>query len=252
MKILRALLVLVGLVGLAPLCAETPEETFDRGNSAYEQEDFAAAAEAYRSVLRYGITDPIVEYNLGNAEFRAGNLGRAIVHFERARRLAPVDRDILANLEFARSFCYERVEPETSVSLLGWLSTLQDRLGTDRQAWVLLGLVWITGAVILAGFARPRGWRAAHGWILALVLAAIAGVGSSWYVTHERLTGTRAAVVLDEVVEILAGPGPNHPTLVTVHEGLILEIRAERQEWLQVGLPNGLNGWIVRSAVEPV
>jgi hypothetical protein len=250
--VLRALLLAAGLVWVAPLPAETPEESFDRGNSAYEEEDFAAAAEAYRSVLRYGIRDSVVEYNLGNAEFRSGNLGRAILHFERARRLAPTDRDVLANLEFARSFCYERVEPPESASPLDWLSTVQDRLGADRQAWALLALVWVAGSVLLVGFARPSGWRAAHGWTLALVLVALVSVGSSWYVTQQRLTGSRAAVVLDDVVEILAGPGPNHPTLVTVHEGLTLEIRAERQDWLQVGLPNGLNGWIVRTALEPV
>ena len=58
------------------------------GNTAYAAGDFNSAAAAYESVLRYRISDPRVEYNLGNAEFRRGNLGKAILHYERARRLA--------------------------------------------------------------------------------------------------------------------------------------------------------------------
>jgi hypothetical protein len=27
-------------------------------------------------------------------------------------------------------------------------------------------------------------------------------------------------------------------------------VRAEREDWMQVGLPNGLNGWIADRAVE--
>jgi len=51
-------------------------------------------------------------------------------------------------------------------------------------------------------------------------------------------------VVQNEAVDVLAGPGPNNPTLFTVHEGLTLEVRSIREGWLQVSLPNGLNGWI--------
>jgi SH3-like domain-containing protein len=70
--------------------------------------------------------------------------------------------------------------------------------------------------------------------------------------THERLAGRRVAVVLHDAVEILAGPGAGNPALFTVHEGLSLEVVGERREWLQVSLPNGLNGWLPREAVEEV
>lgn len=252
----RGLVALLALLALlapaAAALAETPEDIFGRGNSAYEQNDFAAAEEAYRSVIRYGIRDPIVEYNLANAQFRLGKVGRAILHYERARRLDPTDADIRANLEYARSFCFDRVQQPEVVAPLRWLRGVQDRLGPDRQAWAGLALLWIAGAVIAAGLARPGGWGAAHGWVLTLALSATVAVAASWYVTQRRAEGKPTAVVLDDVVEILAGPGPSNPSLATVHEGLTLEIRAERQDWLQVGLPDGLNGWIPRSAIEQV
>ena len=58
--------------------------------------------------------------------------------------------------------------------------------------------------------------------------------------------------MLTDVSDVLAGPGENNATLFTVHEGLTLEVRSERQDWVQVSLPNGLNGWVRRGAVEPV
>jgi tetratricopeptide (TPR) repeat protein len=232
--------------------AQTPEDIFKRGNAAYEEGRYEAAAEAYRSLLRYEIHDPVVEYNLGNAEFRLGNVGRAILHYERAKRLDPVEPDIRANLEFARSVCFDRVEAPQQAVVLRWMHAAQNRLGPDRQAWVVLATVWLIVALVAWCFSRPGGWSAAYGWMLAVLLLVLVVSVASWHGTLGRLERNNAAVVLDDVVEVLAGPGYNNPALFTVHEGLTLQIRAEREEWLQVSLPNGLNGWIAKESVEKV
>jgi tetratricopeptide (TPR) repeat protein len=232
--------------------AQTPEDIFKRGNAAYEEGRYEAAAEAYRSLLRYEIHDPVVEYNLGNAEFRLGNLGQAILHYERAKRLDPVEPDIRANLEFARSLCFDRVDAPQEAAVIRWMHAAQNRLGPDRQAWMALATAWIVVALVAWCFSRPGGWRAAHGWILAALLLVLVVTVTSWYATVGRLDRDPTAVVLDDLVEVLAGPGYNNPALFTVHEGLSLQIRAEREEWLQVSLPNGLNGWIAKESVEKV
>lgn len=232
--------------------ADSPREIFERGNTAYEGGDYEQASQAYRAVLRYRIRDPILEYNLGNAEFRLGHLGQAILHYERARRLDPGDPEIQANLSFARSFCFDRVEPPNEPAPLRWLFSVQDHVGPDVQAWGILVVVWLGGVVVASALSRPGGFGAVHGWILAILFAALLAGLASWYVTYQRLEGRRLGVVLEDIAEVLAGPGPNNPALFTVHEGLTLEVRAEREEWLQVSLPNGLNGWVPRQAVELV
>jgi tetratricopeptide (TPR) repeat protein len=240
----------LALAPLAPAVAQTPEELFQRGNDAYQEGRFLEAAGAYRGVLRFGIEDPRVEYNLGNAEFRLGNLGSAILHYERARRLSPTDLDILANLEFARSQTLDQVEPTPIPPPVRWLRTGQDRLGPDAQAWICLSLVWAIGTLVAWGMARPGRWGPRYGWILASLALALALSLGSWYGTQSRLEGTPLAVVLAPVVEVLAGPGENNATLFTVHEGLTVEVRGDSgEEWLQVSLPNGLSGWLPIDAV---
>jgi len=242
-------LVLLVCTFLAPgVRCESPEESFDRGNAAYERESYEEAIEAYRAVLRYGIEDPRLEYNLGNAAFKLGRLGQAILHFERARRLAPTDRDVLANLEYARSFCFDPAIPDERAALLRWLAGWQDRLGPDRQAWLLLAVFWASASLVAWGFSRSGRFSTTIGWSLATLIVAGLLLGASWYTTHQRLEGRRSAVILDDVVEVLAGPGQNNPTLFTVHEGLTVEVRGERDEWIQVSLPNGLFGWLARDS----
>ena len=232
--------------------AQTPEEIFNGGNAAYEQERYEEAALAYRTLIKYQIRDPRVEFNLGNTEFRSGRLGKAILHFERARRLDPIDPDIQANLAYARSFCFDQVPVPEAPVLVKWLRAGQDRLGPDRQAWTALALFWALCAVIGWRLSRPGRSSPAAGWLASGLIVLLAVVAASWYTTYLRLEGNPSAVVLAPSVEVLAGPGENNATLFTVHEGLIVEVRDVRPEWIQVSLPDGLNGWMVRSAVEPV
>ena len=237
------------LCGARPAAAETPEEIFERGSKAYEAGRYDEAAEAYRSVLRYGIRDPRLEYNLGNAAFKLHRLGEAILHYERAYRLDPADPDIRGNLELARSRRFDRVEEAEVPALLRWIRSVQSSLGPDPQAIAGLVLVWALLAIAVRGLSRPAGFTAGTGWAAASVAVLLVVVFFSWRATSESLEGANRAVVLAPQVEVLSGPSANNPVLFTVHEGSALDVRAERDEWIQVSLPNGLNGWVPRDAV---
>lgn len=238
----------IALAAASPSLAESPEEIFSRGNSAYEAGRFDESAEAYRGVLRYGVRDARVEYNLGCAAFRTGRLGESVLHFERAARLAPGDPDVRTNLELVRSRCFDRVEEPEIAAPVRWVRAAQDRLGPDRQAVALLVLLWAACAWIVARAWRPEGWTPAAAWVLAALLAAGGVVGASWLSTRSRIEAP-VAVVLESSIEVRAGPGEHNAVLFTAHEGLGLSIREERSGWLQVSLPNGLNGWVPASAV---
>jgi hypothetical protein len=237
------------LLSAAPAGAETPEEIFERGSKAYEAGRYDEAADAYRSVLRYGIRDPRLEYNLGNAAFKQNRLGEAILHYERAYRLDPQDPDIRGNLALARSRCFDRVEEPEVPALVRWVRGVQSSIGPDRQAIAALALVWVLLAILVRCLARPAGFTPAYGWAIAAVAAVLVVVFLSWRATNARLEGTNRAVVLAPVVEVVSGPSANNPVLFTLHEGSALEVRSEREEWIQVSLPNGLNGWVPRDAV---
>jgi hypothetical protein len=143
----------------------------------------------------------------------------------------------------------DKLEAQEVSAPVGAVLGLQDRLGPDRQAIALLVLVWIVVGIVVWCSARPGGWNAAAGWAVSSLVVAGSILALSWYTTYERLEGAQRAVVLKNSVEVLAGPSPQNASLFTVHEGFTLEVRAEREEWIQVSLPNGLSGWVPREAL---
>ena len=243
------ILALCFLASAVPVTAGEPETLFRNGNEAYADGKFLEAAGFYHEILRYGIEDPRVEYNLGNAVFKLGHLGEAILHYRRAALLDPTDDEIRGNVEFAESTRVDRiVRPESAAAVRG-IVRLQHRIGPDRQALAALLLLWSVFLVLAAGLVLPGRWKAWHGWTAAGILLATFILAGSWWFTMRRLEPNRTAVVMAAEVHILAGPGENNATLVVAHEGLDLKIRSIRDHWIQVALPDGLTGWVPRESV---
>lgn len=251
--VVRGLLVglAVGAV-FATVPAQSPEEVFASANAAYQAGRHEEAAAGYRALIERGIADPRVEHNLGCAAFKLGRIGESVLHYERARRLAPRDREILASLEVARERVLDRIEQTEPAGLLRALRSTQDTLGPGGHFAALLACVWALAALAAWGASRPGGFPPLLGWAVGGLAAAAGVFALSWWFTWQRFGGTPSAVVLNAVIEVLSGPGGDNPSLFTLHEGTVLEIRGDYDGWIQVSLPNGLNGWVPRDAVEPI
>ena len=98
------------IMGVALAQAPSPTDLMAEANAQYERGEYADAAQQYEALIDSGYEDAALYYNLGNAYFKNGDLGRAVLNYLRAEELSPRDPDIRANLEFARARTVDRVE----------------------------------------------------------------------------------------------------------------------------------------------
>src|SRR5207245_2079566 len=63
---------------------------------------FKEAISGYEALIRSGQWSANVFYDLGNAYFRTGDLGRVILNYERALALERHNPEVTANLQIAR------------------------------------------------------------------------------------------------------------------------------------------------------
>src|ERR1700744_2169799 len=103
---------LFALIYVANVIAADATADFSAANKLYAEGKFAAAANAYQKILDTGGQSPALLFNDANAEFKSGNLGRAIAGYRRAEQLAPHDSDIRANLAFVRTQVQGATAPE--------------------------------------------------------------------------------------------------------------------------------------------
>ncbi|GMR12809.1 MAG: tetratricopeptide repeat protein [Gemmatimonadota bacterium] len=248
--------ILIGLVALAvhPPSAAAQADFYGKGNRLYQEGDFAGALEAYESILDAGFESGDLHFNTGNAYFKLGDLGRAILHYERARRLQPRDEGILANLELARTLTVDEVE---ALPRFWVLSAWDWWIGLLPRSLLLLVVTfsYLAGMAGLVALIMRRGttvalWGARLAWIGG-VLTLVFGLNLA--VRELGLGRAEEAVVLVAEIPVRSAPSDDGDlTVFTVHEGTKVRIDRRSDEWAEVVLEDGKVGWVKLEAVETI
>jgi hypothetical protein len=234
----------------AAVPAPMPSESFDRANAQYRTGDFAGAERSYRALLAAGMNNGPVLYNLGNACFKQKKLGEAIYYWERALRQMPGDPEVRANLELANLLILDRIEQEPEPLLLRLVDRAAHLLTVNQESGlVLLALAAANALFSLYLFGRTSrvAFRAFAGSCVAGALALLFASALAWNVYDQ--VSRREAVVVEQRVDIRSGPGVENITVVTVHEGIKVQVRGGVNGWYQVSLPNGWNGWLPQNSI---
>jgi tetratricopeptide (TPR) repeat protein len=241
-----ALLVTVARLGWAAPATESPNTVFFRANTLYAEEHYAEAAAQYEAILAAGLESGNVHFNLGNAYFKAGDVGRAMLSYERARRLIPGDPDLLANLGYARSLTGTTGEPSVWARLL---FPLAERFSSDGLLTVTSVLYTLVMGLLVLGRLAPAAARAGR------VGAIGAGVGLALLVpsvAHRLLTvdlPTYAVVVAKEEATVRFEPAAGGTAHYQTKPGSVLRVLTQREGWAQVARDDGRRGWIEQSAL---
>ncbi len=225
-----------------PLLATTPDETFNQANAAFVSGKYTDAIRDYESLMAQRGYSAALLYNLGNAHYRNGQIGHAILSYERALWLVPNDADIRANLKFVRRTA-GFFEPDRP-----WWQTLPDFLRLDSWAWLFVISLALLCAAFILRMLKPTMRVSLRPliWVCLLLL------GVSATSTVARISELNRAVVLTPETRLRIAPLEPSPASPTLPAGAILEIQKQQGLFFCVRTEDGRSGWVLTKQVERV
>lgn len=234
--------------------AAAQDEIVARGNQAYQDGDYVAAISAYEAVAAAGYESAGLEFNLANAYFKSGDLGRSILHWERSLVLSPGDADTRANLELARSLTVDAVEPLPTFwlfSAVGW--------GVDLLPHTALMIVVSLSWLALTGGATARILTRSEGRAGIARLVSVGGAigvlvfGANLVVREFDVGRPERAIVMADVIPARSAPALDDDlTLFEVHEGTRVRVDQRTGEWAEIVLDDGKVGWVRLEDLETI
>ena len=223
------------------------------GDSAYMRNDYASAIQIYESLLKKGEAAEIY-YNLGNSYYKADDIAKAILNYERALLLQPGNADIRANLEIARSKTIDKVVSVPDIFFVAWVKSLINCLSVD--AWAKLGIVFFI--LLLISFSlfflfKQIVWKKS-GFIAGIVFLFLV-VLSNIFASEQKseLVNRNKAIILSPSVTVRSTPSESGNSLFILHEGHKIEVKDNSmREWKEIRLEDGKVGWVPTSAIEVI
>jgi hypothetical protein len=234
---------LVLLVALSPLVAgaswllampEPVARAFEEGVSAYQHGEFATAAQLFARVSSRAPRAPDAWANFGTASWAKGDTALAVVGWQRALRLDPLDADSRDRLDAVRS---------AAVGDAAYVPPVP----SDVIAAAALTL-WLASWLVLAlpgGRRAPAARHAAVGALAASFIVLLGAVGI------ERRLSPQGLGALRESRELLDAPASG-AAVATVGAGEVGVLGAREGAWVRVKVDGERAGWAPAASIIPL
>ena len=215
---------------------------FYQGNSDYKEAKFEAAIDNYTKIIYLGLESGNLYYNLGNSYFKKGDLGRAVLNYERALVFIPNDSDLKSNHEYVLSLLNLGQQ-----SFENWLKRTVNKLFVDVSVnflTVFLSLIYILALLVLISslfFAGgKRGIRILLLGLVGVFIISIISLNSKIaYLSKGAVVVSKEAIVKFEPLEAAT-------TYFKLSEGSKVELLDKTENWYKIKRPDGKIGWIAK------
>ncbi len=215
-----------------------------QGNQQYEAGNYDSALTLYSSLVNANFSSANLYYNLGNTHYKLNELAPAIYYLEKAKKLAPFDKDIEFNLNMAKRQIVDRIEDVPQPIIERAWFYLRSLMAID--SWAVLGTLTFALFILLIGFyalsakvyVKKLAFFTSLGFLFLAASSLIFGYSAMNYVKSEK-----QAVVFIGSLSVKAEPNSSSSDLFIVHEGTTVNVIEVVNNWARVSLPDGNEGW---------
>lgn len=217
------------------------------GNEAYISGDYSGAITAYEKIAAE-YESPKLYYNLANAYFKDGQLGSAILFYNRALSLDPNDRDTRWNLEIAESRVRVKIEPVPRFFVVRWFDGFKRSMSADGWSVLALAALGVAlGATLLYLLTRRSVLRKA-GFYCAVCGIVIFVAALSFALSKPA----GEAIVMSAAATVKTSPDGAAKDAFILYEGTKVRVVGALGMWSEVEVADGNKGWVSSAAIESI
>lgn len=245
------LLFFLSVFSLFMLAADSPSEMKTLADSAYARADYETAIKLYNTLAKQNMSCDVC-YNLGCAYYRIDDIAHSVLWFERALKLSPSDKDVLFNLELARTKTIDKIVPQHEFILFTYFHTMTNWF--SLRTWTIIALLgfvlmlislllfWASGSVTMRKLTLS----------LAIVMFLFSILSNVCAMQQKNFKQAQTSgIITAPAVTVKSTPADNGNDLFVLHEGSKVEIiDSSLKDWCEVSIADGKVGWIPKKTFD--
>lgn len=226
---------------------------FHEANIAYQKQDYSKSISLYEDLIKNGNLSAEVYFNLGNSYFKEGNVPKAIINYERAKKLAPDDEDIAFNLKIASLKVVDRIDNVPDVFYKRWIRSLATVLPANTWSIVFVILIWLVFLTAGLYVISTRSAMKKISFISCIVLSIFAVTTYLMSARSYSISNVEEqAIIISSSVYVKSSPDEKGNDLFILHEGTKVEVLEPFEGWKKIRIANGTIGWLKLNEIEKI
>ncbi len=220
-------------------------ESLRVGDVSGARKEFRKALIDYKSILKSGVYNGYLYYNLGNCSMRLENTGDAVYYYRMAMKYLPRDSRIRENYSKAVKLRKDVIIPEAEERLFRSLVFWHYQTGMKSKmifALVMSLLCMVSGIIYL--YLKTPGMRALC--IISLILFLVSSVSGT--VQYRNSAPGREGVIIADAKGYRTSAHFSEKFESSLHEGTEFSVIEQEQDTVHIRLEDGRDCWIPASA----
>jgi tetratricopeptide (TPR) repeat protein len=249
--ILKTLLLLI-LISF-PIIKADVKSFMQKGNEFYKNNQYQLAIDEYNKLLKQGYEGTSLFYNLGNAHYRLGKVGYAILYYEKALKLSPGDEDVKHNLTIVKLNLKDKVDMLPPFFIFNiWESLLAS---FTVNGWTLLSLIvflLLLLCIVAYFFSRSSSQQRISFFSGVGVTVLLIFVLILLTVRMNKEYKIKDGIIVSNVVTVKSAPDNSSKDEFVIHEGLKVRLEDKVDNWAKIRLADGKLGWVLEENIRNI
>ena len=219
-------------------------------NELYKNNQYQLAIDEYNKLVEQGYEGTSLYYNLGNAHYRLGKVGFAILYYEKALKFSPSDEDVKHNLALAKLNLVDKVDELPPFFIFNiWEGLLASFSVSGWTIIIYIIFILLLLAVIAYFFSRSVTQQRISFFtgigILVLLFLSI----SLLAVKMNKEFNIKNGIIVETSVIVKSAPDNSSKDEFSIHEGLKVRLEDKVDDWVKISLSDGKVGWIIEKSL---
>ncbi len=236
---------------LLTVTAGANADVAERADSAYFMGNYKKAKSLYEEAL-LTTKHPDIYYNLGNAEFRLGNLPAALLAYHRTLKYNPAHEKAAHNIKV----CEERqhIAFERPEEMFFFTFYREFKQGSSANVWTVWTIVFFAFSLLCMAvcICSKIVWLRRLSFFAAIIFIVCFGLTTQFALEAKNRLETPHAAIVMKAAEVKPSPFASAKTEMELIPGTKVELLSTDGDWANVELPDATEGWVMKSLLETI
>ncbi|MFB6342074.1 hypothetical protein ACE1ET_10135 [Saccharicrinis sp. FJH62] len=250
---MKQLLIILSLILVSVTSVMGQSDQLKKANDLYARGDFENAIPVYESLVDTGLVSGPLFFNLGNAYYKTGQLGFAILNYERAKLYMPKDKDLEYNLQMAQKMVVDKIDKVDVFFLKRWIIGIGNNMSSDKWAYTgIAAFILLIVSIAVYTFSGRSGLKQL-GFYFGVLMILVTAVSFAYSGSQKnKITERNGAIVFSPTVTVKGSPDDSGTELFILHEGTKVNVTDSIGDWNEIVLGDGNVGWLKKSTIKKI
>lgn len=248
-------IVFMALLSLAwgNMQAQVPDSLFVEANRSYQQENYTEALGLYQNIEKLDLQSADLYFNMGNIYYKTNQVAPAIYYYEKALKLAPNNKDIQFNLNFANRMILDNIEPLPKSLWQKFMDGVILRFTYEAWAKIAVSLAFLF-AILFLMYHFSYSTSKKRIYFITSILSVIFVTTSLFFAYRNKhyVDNNVEAIIFSPLAQVKTAPTSSSDVYFELHEGTKVIILETLDNWKKIKIADGKLGWISTTALKEI